>query len=231
LQIVGRALRPFPGKGRAIVIDLVGAMREHGFPTEDRHWDLLSGKPAKGEVARYGVECPDCMAYFMRASKCPNCGHDFTVPDPDAEPDDQRVYNVQLQCVTTAAERRRTETSPKAKRHEWIKLQQVCEAKGWSLSWALKKYRTKYSEDPDPELLDAFAKIAELKLLVDNAVKNGQHGYYVQKQYKDAFGEKPNFSLVDCEKLKEATVKRMKEKGGGKLTRKDRAVYLSIFGA
>lgn len=230
LQIVGRALRIYPGKMRAIIVDLVGAMREHGFPTEDRYWDIMSGKPNTGDVARYGVECPDCMAYFMRASKCPECNHDFTVPDPDAEIDEQRVYNVQLQCITTAAEQRRTETSPEAKRREWLKLVAICESNKWSLGWAADKYKDKYSEAPDPDLLDAFTKLAELKLLIANAIKKGQHGYYVSKTYKQTFGEKPNFSLVDCEALKKVTAESMKKKSGGKLTRKDRAVYLSIFG-
>jgi superfamily II DNA or RNA helicase len=231
LQIVGRGLRPFPGKGRAIVIDLVGAMREHGFPTEDRHWDLLSGKADRGEVARYGVECPDCMAYFMRASRCPNCGHDFTIPDPDADPKEQLVYNARLECVTSQVEVRRVNTTPEAKRDKFNKLTMVCNSSDWSVSWAVSKYREEYNEEPDPEWCDAFMKIAELKMLVDNAVAERQHAYYVQKRYKDTFGEKPNFSLVDCEELKKVTLDRMKQKTEGKLTRKDRAIFLSIFGA
>jgi DNA repair protein RadD len=40
LQIVGRILRPAPGKTRATLIDLVGASRKHGLPTDERRYSL-----------------------------------------------------------------------------------------------------------------------------------------------------------------------------------------------
>jgi len=229
LQICGRVLRPYPGKGRAILIDLVGAMRQHGFPTEDRHWDLLEGKTDTGAVARYGVECPDCHAYFMRVSKCPHCGHDFTVPDPDADPKEQLVYNQELECVTSEVERRRVATSPEAKRRWFLKRVDIAQENGWGLFWSVKKYREQFNEAPDEEWLDHFVRLGELNRLVSEAVAKKQHAYHVQKRYKETFGVKPSFKLVDCERLKAVTLERMKEKAGGKLTRKDRAVFLSIF--
>lgn len=40
VQIAGRALRAFPGKRRALLIDLTGASYRHGLPTDDREHSL-----------------------------------------------------------------------------------------------------------------------------------------------------------------------------------------------
>ena len=230
LQIVGRVLRTCEGKQIAHVIDLVGAMREHGFPTEDRHWDLMVGKVEKGEAARYGAECPECFAYFMRSKVCPSCGFEFPLPgEGDSETEDQVVYNVELQTITSASQARRTSATPEEKAEEMDRLKSKCKEHGWSLSWAAKKYREKYDEDPPADTIDLFEEIDELKLLVANAEEKGTHAYYVVKRFKEIFGHKPDFSLVNCEKLKEVTINSMRKKAGGKLTGRDRAIYLQMF--
>lgn len=43
MQRVGRVLRPFPGKERALLIDITGASAKHSLPTDDRVYSL-SGK-------------------------------------------------------------------------------------------------------------------------------------------------------------------------------------------
>ena len=45
LQIVGRALRPSPGKQEALLLDLTGASFAHGFPTIDRAYSLEGARP------------------------------------------------------------------------------------------------------------------------------------------------------------------------------------------
>jgi superfamily II DNA or RNA helicase len=180
LQIVGRVLRPFEGKERAVVIDLVGAMRQHGFPTENRYWNLLEGKPERGEVARYGVECPQCFAYFMRKPICPHCGYDLANAPKD-EKTERLIYNVELQCYT------KQEASEETKQRELMRLVELAEQRGF-------------------------------------------HAYFVQKNFKEKFGVKPNFKSVNCERLKLITIDKMKSKNGGKFSRRDHAVYLSIFG-
>ncbi len=57
LQICGRALRPSAGKRDAIVIDLTGASRKHGLPTEDRDYALdRAGASAGGAFGGGGGE-------------------------------------------------------------------------------------------------------------------------------------------------------------------------------
>ena len=56
LQIVGRALRPAPGKAGAVILDHVGNAHRHGLPTEERTW-TLAGRRRRG-VAIPIKDCP-----------------------------------------------------------------------------------------------------------------------------------------------------------------------------
>ena len=84
LQQVGRALRPFPGKGAAIILDHAGNSvsrmyggRGHGFPDDDRQWSLDGERGVKagsGERSIPTVICGTCFAVFRPAPCCPECG-------------------------------------------------------------------------------------------------------------------------------------------------------------
>ncbi len=71
LQMVGRVLRPHPGKTEAVVIDLCGSTIAHGAPSSERKYSL-DGK-AIDLVAPNIQQCPDCGAVFERAGVCPYC--------------------------------------------------------------------------------------------------------------------------------------------------------------
>lgn len=72
-QWVGRVLRPSPGKGRAIVIDLTRMVEGHGMPDEPVKWDLLD--PPHCPKFCVGIPCDECGAYYkMRLRECPHCG-------------------------------------------------------------------------------------------------------------------------------------------------------------
>ncbi len=79
LQQVGRALRPAPGKDFAIIIDHVRNCQMHGFPDDDREWELdgVNKKIKKNELA---VKiCPTCFAALrLTAKACGECGN--TIP-------------------------------------------------------------------------------------------------------------------------------------------------------
>lgn len=81
LQQVGRALRPAPGKDKAIIIDCVGNILRHGLPDMDREYSL-EDKP-KTEAAPPVKECPVCYAALpITTTICPSCGHVFTPSAP-----------------------------------------------------------------------------------------------------------------------------------------------------
>ncbi len=81
LQQMGRALRPFPGKEAAIILDHAGNTARHGLPDDPRAWSL-DGKDARkkkeGERATAIKVCPKCFAAVLSAvTECPECDHKF----------------------------------------------------------------------------------------------------------------------------------------------------------
>jgi len=83
-QQFGRALRPFPGKDHAIIIDHVGNTTRPGFGLPDtlREWSL--DRRQKRTASLEGVvpltSCPECTAAYERIHKgCPECGY---IPEP-----------------------------------------------------------------------------------------------------------------------------------------------------
>ena len=87
LQIVGRALRPSPGKTDALVVDLRGSVYQHGLPADERTWTLDGSKPHTLGGEEPIQQCPQCGDVF-RASEwsertCPSCGYVRPAkPDP-----------------------------------------------------------------------------------------------------------------------------------------------------
>lgn len=98
LQQVGRGLRTAPGKDRAIIIDHVANcgrtvnglwVPKHGFPTDDREWNLETGivrKKSDGSAAPAVRQCLECYALMgAGVTVCHKCG--AAMPVVDRTPD------------------------------------------------------------------------------------------------------------------------------------------------
>lgn len=83
MQQVGRALRVIEGKKEAIILDHVGAWKEHGFPDDEREWTLEGVKKRKRKTDDDEAPkikcCPSCFAVHEPAPECPKCGHEYPV--------------------------------------------------------------------------------------------------------------------------------------------------------
>jgi DNA repair protein RadD len=81
-QMVGRVLRPAPGKVDALVLDHAGAVFTHGFVEEPVLWTLSEDHRAENPVQRSRgeylapklVTCPECAAVRHEGKPCPACG-------------------------------------------------------------------------------------------------------------------------------------------------------------
>jgi superfamily II DNA or RNA helicase len=96
MQQVGRALRPAPGKTKAIVLDHVGNVERHGFPQMPRAWSLENGteEPDVAAEAAKGVRvCHECHHAHEYAPACPLCG--FEYPAEQVEPPKQVAGELQ----------------------------------------------------------------------------------------------------------------------------------------
>ncbi len=82
-QMVGRVLRPAPGKGNAIILDHSGSVFTLGLPDDDIEWTLgEDNRPvnrthaarSKGGIGPALVDCPECHAVRLRGQQCVVCG-------------------------------------------------------------------------------------------------------------------------------------------------------------
>lgn len=79
LQMIGRVLRPFAGKQRALVHCHAGNLLRHGFADDERSY-ALTATPDRVVAAH---TCPACFNVFraLKAGHCPNCGTLIALPE------------------------------------------------------------------------------------------------------------------------------------------------------
>jgi DNA repair protein RadD len=82
-QMVGRALRPYPGKVDATILDHSGAVYRHGYPDDEIRWVLSPDEKAVNESAKARANshhsralttCPKCTAVRLEGDGCRVCG-------------------------------------------------------------------------------------------------------------------------------------------------------------
>ena len=95
LQMIGRCLRPQPGK-TAVVLDHVGNTLRLGHHLEEREW-TLEGTPKKDREKAPSVKvCPACFSCMPTGKpKCPECGHQFVPERRELEHVDGELVEVQ----------------------------------------------------------------------------------------------------------------------------------------
>lgn len=81
LQMIGRCLRPKADGSEAIILDHVGNVERHGFPTDVREWSLLGRDDRQRQERKQAPSvrtCPECYAALPGGTPvCPSCGHEF----------------------------------------------------------------------------------------------------------------------------------------------------------
>ena len=159
LQMVGRVLRPAPGKTHALLLDHSGSVERIGHPFDDLPLALCDGKPNKsGQQERQKPEpkpCPSCKFIKPAGShECPKCGF-----KPERKSDVQ-VRDGELHRLDRKTKKPAT---PDRKQHVYSQLLQVARNKGYSGGWVAHKYRAMFDvwprnmrpvmAAPTPELL------------------------------------------------------------------------------
>jgi superfamily II DNA or RNA helicase len=95
LQMIGRCLRPQPGK-TAVILDHVGNTQRLGHHLEEREW-TLNGTPKRDREAAPSVKvCPRCFSAMPSAAReCPDCGHEFAVERRELQTVDGELVEVE----------------------------------------------------------------------------------------------------------------------------------------
>jgi len=85
--MVGRALRPAPGKERALILDFAGNVARHGFPDAPREWSL-DAKPRRQRERTQAARFRRCACGALNrpsAHVCTECGGDLRTPKERVE--------------------------------------------------------------------------------------------------------------------------------------------------
>jgi superfamily II DNA or RNA helicase len=156
-QMVGRVLRPAPGKVDALILDHAGAVFAHGFPDDPIKWELAEDRRAenKAHAARGSYRapalttCPECAAVRFEGKPCPAC--DWR-PRPKAAP--VEVADGELGRVA------RNRTVPAAaitadeRTRFYGMLLYVANERGYARGWAGHKFREKFGDWPASRFVD-----------------------------------------------------------------------------
>ncbi|MEP2234036.1 MAG: DEAD/DEAH box helicase [Marinomonas sp.] len=155
LQQWGRALRMFPGKECAYILDHAGnsnaTWRDHegcdqpvGLPDDERQWTLEDGLRRKKSEASTVVTktCPECLYVYRPAPRCPQCGHSAPVQAREIEVVEGELEEVKRQ-ERVAKKEARMEVGRAETFEELLAIEKERGYKnGWArIRWAQKSKR------------------------------------------------------------------------------------------
>jgi DNA repair protein RadD len=151
-QMIGRVLRPVPGKADALVLDHAGAVFEHGFIEEPVKWTLLPGRRAENPVhaARTNYRapalttCPECSAVRFEGHPCPACKWR---PTRKAEAVD--VAEGELGLIDRSRVVKLPSRGPDDKLRFFRQLLYIANERGYQRGWAAHKFKEKFGDWPD----------------------------------------------------------------------------------
>lgn len=181
LQMVGRVLRPAPGKTDAILLDLHGSANIHGHPCHDRDYSLDTGitPSPRSPGLRQCVSCGFCWEGVERA--CPRCGYaEALTPDSAARLAlagvalrelDVEQYQVERAMLRQLRERQR--------------------AAGYGLYWVVARYKQVTGEAPTIKDATMDEKREEYARLVRVATEKGWKEGAIAHMYRRTFGVWP----------------------------------------
>ena len=137
IQMVGRVLRPAPGKTRALLLDHSGSTVRLGHPCDDLPLELDDGKPKVTGKQRERAEpltkpCPKC--HFVKPPKvhaCPSCGF---APE--------RQSNVETIDGDLVKQDRRKPITKDTKQHVFSQLLFIERQRAYRHGWAANQYRS-----------------------------------------------------------------------------------------
>jgi DNA repair protein RadD len=151
LQITGRALRRYPGKTRATLIDLRGVSHVHGHPTEDRVYSLEGSGISRGnaEPNPYPA-CRVCGAPVSPGEGCAECGTGVNTAKP----------LVVTGHVLSKWEhmRRRGDSERAVSLAKWLR---VASEKGWKAGAVAWKYKAVFGGWPPGAVMAEAKRINE----------------------------------------------------------------------
>jgi DNA repair protein RadD len=155
--MVGRCLRPSPGKADALILDHSGATFEHGFVEDPIEWPLFEDRRAenKGHKARGTphapslTTCPECSAVRFEGQPCSICKW-----RPVAKAKAVEVADGELGWVARNRKSNAGKFSPDDQRRFHRELTWIANHRGYKPGWVAYKYQEKFGVWPPRRTVD-----------------------------------------------------------------------------
>lgn len=134
LQQVGRALRPYPGKPYALILDHAGNALRHGLPDDERQWSLEGREKRTGGNGEASVGCRTCGQCFAAVrtgtAVCPYCQWVFPIESREVEQVDGVLEEIDRQMLRVQQRREVGRAS------EFTDLLRIQKERGYRSGWA-----------------------------------------------------------------------------------------------
>jgi hypothetical protein len=181
LQMVGRILRPAPGKVDGLLLDLPGVSHAFGNPCDDRLFSL-GGAGISQPKPTPVITCPQCgVTYEAGPEECPECGFEPTIRKAAV-----RIWNLELLEVFNG------ELTPNcAKLKEYQRLMKLAQERDFSIGWVFKEYTKLFGSKPQGITFSKDDKIKEFRRLATFARAKGFAPGWVAHRYREVFGVWP----------------------------------------
>lgn len=148
LQSIGRVLRPHPDKEYAIILDFVGNWQTHGWPDEDREWNLegeVKNKP-DFEIKKVAIRvCLKCGHVHEPLPVCPDCGFVYPVNYRREMKQDKKGELIELkrqEKVATEVKRKEARIE-RGKARTLEDLERIELIRGYKKGWARMVYQAR----------------------------------------------------------------------------------------
>jgi DNA repair protein RadD len=165
-QMVGRVLRPAPGKVNAIVLDHSGAVFQHGFVEDRVEWTLETDKRAEspthtarlksGPSSRL-LECSQCGAIRTAGEPCAHCGF-----FPKARPEAVIFRDGDLGLVDRKSRTVHALSDPNERMRWHAMLTYIQKERGHRPGWIAHTYKEKFGTWPAVRTVTPVAPTPEV---------------------------------------------------------------------
>lgn len=182
LQVIGRGLRPAPGKDCCWVLDHAGLSFKHGLADEEREWSLDWGEKKKNSKKKNKDEPIDvvqcvgtggCFAVFSPSAAklfaerkratdpsftsmmaCPNCGKAIVSKARKVEAEEGELQEITKEMAERMRKRKRQEVNSARTLEELLR---IAAQRGYSSEWAKQVHsaRLRKAEKAQATILEA----------------------------------------------------------------------------